>query len=66
MNLFSFFHFFLQIGGNLTELIDSVAKVFTQLGCPQDAIAHITENLKGAIKIILSLTKNVLPLISTK
>jgi len=61
MNLFSFFHFFLQIGENLTEMIESVATVFTELGYPADQITRVAEYLKGAIKILLAIMKNVLP-----
>jgi hypothetical protein len=60
MNVFPSFHFFLQIGENMTKLIDSVAEVFRRLGFPSDQIAQVQEYLKGVIKIFLAIIKNVL------
>jgi hypothetical protein len=44
----------------MTELVDSVAEVFSKLGFPPDQIAHVKEYIKGAIKIFLVIVKNVL------
>ena len=42
------------------NLIDTVAEIFSRLDFPSDQIAQVKESLKGAIKIFLTITKNVL------
>jgi len=44
----------------VTQLIDSVAEVFSRLGFPSDQITQIKEYVKGAIKFFLAIMKNVL------
>ena len=58
-------HFLLQIGENMTELIDWVTVVFSRLGFPSDHNTEVQEFLKGVIKIFFAVIKDTLAQQST-
>jgi hypothetical protein len=44
----------------VSQLVDSVAEVFSRLGFPSDQIEQIKNSVKGAIKFFLAIMQNVL------